>query len=141
MISYITMRTTIAAIATLLATPMAHAFPQISPTSAASATVAPPSSYYLKTRVVGQGHNDKDGLYVSNYPTGTSSWAQSLCARQRNPGSQPLKPRRCRYRRLDPPTHRLCLPRLLQQRLPRVQPRPPGAFRHHNGRLRQWRDR
>ncbi|KAL9072681.1 MAG: hypothetical protein Q9161_003389 [Pseudevernia consocians] len=84
------MRTTFPAIATLLATPMALAFPQISPTSAASATVTPPSSYYLKTHVVGQGHNDKDGLYVSNYPTGIAIWAQSLCAGTADVTLQPI---------------------------------------------------
>lgn len=64
------MRNKIAAIATFLATPLALALPQPYPTSAASATVTPPSSYYLKTRVVDHGHFDKDGLYVSNYHTG-----------------------------------------------------------------------
>lgn len=73
MVSYITMRTTIAAIATLLPIPMALAFPPASSTSAASATVTPPSSYYLKTRVVGHGHSDKDRLYVSNYHTGAGT--------------------------------------------------------------------
>ena len=51
--------------------------PSRSPTSAVAATAAssiitPPSSYYLQTRVIGSNivHHDKDGLYVSNYPTG-----------------------------------------------------------------------
>ena len=60
------MRTTTVAIKTILVTPLALALPQPSPTS----TVTPPSSYYLRTRVVGPNHSDKDGLYVSNYHTG-----------------------------------------------------------------------
>lgn len=81
------MRTSsIKAIATLLLTSSALAAPQASPSSAPNATATPPSSYYLKTRVVGRGHEDKNGLYVSNYHTGnkilssTSSFLfSSLC--------------------------------------------------------------
>ena len=68
--SSIAMRSAITTIATLLVTHWALAAPQPSSTTAASATVIPPSSYYLKTRVVGHGHRDRDGLYVSNYHTG-----------------------------------------------------------------------
>ena len=39
----------------------------------ASATVTSPSRYYLKTYVVGGGHSDKEGLYVSGYHTGSCS--------------------------------------------------------------------
>ncbi|KAL9131217.1 MAG: hypothetical protein Q9175_006825 [Cornicularia normoerica] len=67
------MRTSIAAITTLLAAPLATAAPYPSSTIAASATITPPSSYYLKTRVVGHGHKDKDGLYVTNYHTGAGT--------------------------------------------------------------------
>ena len=63
------MRTIICAIANILAA-LALAVAQPSSTSAAYATITPPSSYYLKSRVVAHGHNDKDGLYVSNYHTG-----------------------------------------------------------------------
>ncbi|CAD6588376.1 MAG: hypothetical protein ASARMPRED_003540 [Alectoria sarmentosa] len=66
---YGTMRTIICAIATILAA-LALAVAQPSSTSAVYATVTPPSSYYLKSRVVAHGHNDKHGLYVSNYHTG-----------------------------------------------------------------------
>lgn len=42
-----------------------------SPTNTtANTTITPPSRYYLKTRVIGDGNADKDGLYVSSYHTG-----------------------------------------------------------------------
>ena len=71
------MRNQIFALITLLSTPLAIATPHPSPTSAPSATVTPPSSYYLQTRVIGQGHPEKDGLYVCAYHTGTKSRAPS----------------------------------------------------------------
>lgn len=58
--------------------PLASAVPQ-----AASPTITPPDSYYLRSRVVGDDHDDndgnnkhekrgvKDGLWVSCYNTGT----------------------------------------------------------------------
>ena len=66
------MRNQIFALITLLSAPLAIATPYLSPTSAPSATVTPPSSYYLQTRVIGQGHPEKDGLYVCAYHTGTT---------------------------------------------------------------------
>lgn len=69
-ISFITLRTTIAAIPTLLPTSLALAVPQPSSTSAVGATITPPRSYYFKPRVVGHGYDDKVGRYVSNYHTG-----------------------------------------------------------------------
>ena len=71
------MRNQIFALITLLSTPLATATPHPSPTSAPSATVTPPSSYYLQTRVIGQGHPEKDGLYVCAYHTGTKCRAPS----------------------------------------------------------------
>ena len=39
-------------------------------TPPSTVTPAPPSRYYLQTRVKGHGNADKDGLYVSGYHTG-----------------------------------------------------------------------
>ena len=39
--------------------------------SATNATRAPPSRYYLKTRVIDHGNLDKNDLYLSSYHTGT----------------------------------------------------------------------
>lgn len=38
--------------------------------STANTTFTPPSRYYLKTRVIGNGNADKANLYVSSYHTG-----------------------------------------------------------------------
>ncbi|KAM0797569.1 hypothetical protein BDR22DRAFT_892200 [Usnea florida] len=56
----------------LIATLLTTAAPSPSSTSAATPTVTPPSSYYLKIRVLtDHGPNtDKDGLYVSTFHTG-----------------------------------------------------------------------
>lgn len=70
------MRTTITAIVTLLATPLAFAAPQPSSTHAANATVSPASSNYLASLVM--VNNDKNGLYVSKYPINFKSWAQPV---------------------------------------------------------------
>lgn len=64
------------ALLALLATSLTiAATPSPSPTSAAIPTVTPPSSYYLKSRVIlDHGPNsDKDGLYVSNFHTGAGT--------------------------------------------------------------------
>ncbi|KAF6220055.1 hypothetical protein HO133_003880 [Letharia lupina] len=71
--SYITMRTTIAAIATFHTILFAFAIPQPSSTSVASGIITAPSSYYLKTRVDGHSHNDKDNPYVSKYHAGAGT--------------------------------------------------------------------
>ena len=65
------MRTTTTALLTLFTAPLALATPQSSSTIALSPTLSPPQSYYLKTRVIGHDHHDdKDGLYVTNFHTG-----------------------------------------------------------------------
>ncbi len=38
--------------------------------STANTTFTPPSRYYLKTSVIGDGNADKNNLYVSSYHTG-----------------------------------------------------------------------
>lgn len=38
--------------------------------STANTTFTPPSRYYLKTSVIGDGNADKNGLYVSSHHTG-----------------------------------------------------------------------
>ena len=40
--------------------------------STANSTFTPPSRYYLKTSVIGDGNPDKNHLYVSSYHTGAS---------------------------------------------------------------------
>ena len=80
--STIDMRTQLSFLLTLLfpflalASPHPFPFPSPAPTSTGvpSATFTPPSSYYLRSRVVGsegnQSGSDKDGLYVSCFGTG-----------------------------------------------------------------------
>ena len=39
-------------------------------TSSVNTDITPPSRYYLETRVLESGHDDKDHLFVSSYHTG-----------------------------------------------------------------------
>ena len=57
-----------------LASPRPSLSPSLTSTSVPSATITPPTSYYLRSRVIGLdgNHTDKDGLYVSNYHTGNT---------------------------------------------------------------------
>ena len=68
-----TLLTLLLSISLALASP--HPSPSPASPSVPTATITPPTSYYLRSRVIGPNgnHSDKDGLYVSCYHTGNNS--------------------------------------------------------------------